>query len=527
MKKRVISAILILCMAISMLPISAMAAAKFTIKADEDYYTTDDGVIISISNVDSDAEEVTLFINGEEEDTVAAKKSKFPTIKNLDEGAYLMQAVSYDEDGEELERSNCLTVLVYDEEYYDDDYFDDCEDVIFITEPVAECDVALDEKVTISSLIYVPEFETASYALNYIRSGKKSSDEFESIKIKDSGIQVISYTFEADDVEYFDGAELFFVVTCDNFDYTGGSCELTVTEKLDITATISSTAMTVAPKKSVKLTVDAEDTENKKAKLSYQWMTGKTSKTTNLSSIKGETDATYSFTAPEKEGVYYYFCKVTSNKSDDVVYVSCTLTVKDNAASMDNFKAVNTFTSGMFSDVKTTDWFNTYVEKAYTLNLMTGTSKTTFTPAGNFKISEAVAVAARIFSTYTNDGHEFKTTAPWYQTYVDYAVDNGIIRSNDFANYNVACTRAQMAYILYNALPTSEFKALKTVSTLPDVTTSTAYYSSIFALYEAGILTGSDKAGTFHPTNNIKRSEVAAIVCRIALPSTRSSAKLG
>ena len=44
----------------------------------------------------------------------------------------------------------------------------------------------------------------------------------------------------------------------------------------------------------------------------------------------------------------------------------------------------------------------------------------------------------------------------------------------------------------------------------------------VFALYNAGILTGSDKYGTFNPSSNIKRSEVAMIVTRVAIPSARS-----
>lgn len=37
----------------------------------------------------------------------------------------------------------------------------------------------------------------------------------------------------------------------------------------------------------------------------------------------------------------------------------------------------------------------------------------------------------------------------------------------------------------------------------------------IYTLYNAGILTGSDAYGTFHPDDGITRAEVAAIMARI------------
>ncbi len=47
------------------------------------------------------------------------------------------------------------------------------------------------------------------------------------------------------------------------------------------------------------------------------------------------------------------------------------------------------------------------------------------------------------------------------------------------------------------------------------------YGAEILALYNAGILTGNDKYGTFRPDSDIKRSEAAALICRIAIPDMR------
>ena len=108
---------------------------------------------------------------------------------------------------------------------------------------------------------------------------------------------------------------------------------------------------------------------------------------------------------------------------------------------------------------------------------------------------------------------------------MDYAVSNGIIKSGDFSNYSRAATRAEMAYIFTHSLPDSEFASKNTVYSLPDVTSGTSYSDSIFTLYKAGVLTGSDAAGTFNPSSNIIRAEAAAIISRVILPDTRSSGK--
>lgn len=48
----------------------------------------------------------------------------------------------------------------------------------------------------------------------------------------------------------------------------------------------------------------------------------------------------------------------------------------------------------------------------------------------------------------------------------------------------------------------------------------------IYTFYRAGILTGSDKNGTFYPTNDIKRSEIAAILSRMYDKTARKTVSL-
>ena len=200
-----------------------------------------------------------------------------------------------------------------------------------------------------------------------------------------------------------------------------------------------------------------------------------------------------------------------------------------NAGSMGNFLQKNTYSPGMFTDASEHDWYGynnqMVVARAYEYGLMQGNSPTTFNPKGNMTVGEAITVAARVHSIYTTGTENFIEVSPWYQVYVEYAIGKSIIKSGDFTSYTRAATRAEMAYIFSNALPTAEFAPKNTVSSLPDVTSGTPYYSSIITLYRAGILTGSDDRGTFSPSSNIIRAEAAAIISRVILPDTRGGGK--
>ena len=62
---------------------------------------------------------------------------------------------------------------------------------------------------------------------------------------------------------------------------------------------------------------------------------------------------------------------------------------------------------------------------------------------------------------------------------------------------------------------------------VPDVKMDAAYSNAIYRLYRAGILTGNDDKGTFSPDSNIMRSEVAAIISRMANEEKRIVKKTG
>ena len=189
---------------------------------------------------------------------------------------------------------------------------------------------------------------------------------------------------------------------------------------------------------------------------------------------------------------------------------------------MTNFTLSGRYKAGMFKDVASTAWYAEVVATAYDLGFMEGDDKG-FSPNGNVTIAQAVTMAARLHSIYATGKAEFEQGSPWYQVYVDYAEKNGILEKGEFTNFNTPATRAQMVHIFFRALPKAELKEINTVNSLPDVNSTTPYAEDILSLYRAGVLTGNDDKGTFTPAAPIARSQAAAIIARMALPTLRQT----
>lgn len=190
---------------------------------------------------------------------------------------------------------------------------------------------------------------------------------------------------------------------------------------------------------------------------------------------------------------------------------------------LDNFHRDGSYQDGMFNDVSADVWYAEGVSAAYELGLMKGDDGA-FLPNGNVTVAEAVTMASRLHRRYSSGKDDFVQGSPWYQVYVDYALTNGILSEDDFSGgYEANITRAQMAHLFAAALPEKELAAVNTVDKLPDVDASTPYNENIFLLYRAGVLTGNDEQGTFTPDTPISRSQVAAIIARMALPSLRKT----
>lgn len=197
-------------------------------------------------------------------------------------------------------------------------------------------------------------------------------------------------------------------------------------------------------------------------------------------------------------------------------------------ADLEHFAQKNKFRSGTFTDVGRSDWFYDSVRTVYEMGLMVGKGESTFDPESGVTNAEVFTLAARLHAIYHTGSADFSASGVWYTVYADYLRKNGIA---DPALYDAdaPATRREFASILAHALPDEALEEINKVSddAIPDVLLSDRFGAEIYRLYRAGILVGSDDAGSFLPESGIKRSEVAAIAARMADPTQRRSIRLG
>lgn len=189
---------------------------------------------------------------------------------------------------------------------------------------------------------------------------------------------------------------------------------------------------------------------------------------------------------------------------------------------LSNFKPVNDYAPGTFTDLDESYWGYSGVTASYELGLIRGNSDSTFGAEGNVKVCEVVALAARLHSIYHTGGENFAQGDPWYQVYYDYAVENGIISKGQYlASAENAAFRYQVAEIMDAALPAAAMETINSIpyGSIPDVDATSAGY--IYRLYRAGILTGKTQAGDFCPSETVLRGEIAAMTARMAKPELR------
>ncbi|WP_422484811.1 S-layer homology domain-containing protein [Gudongella sp. DL1XJH-153] len=181
-----------------------------------------------------------------------------------------------------------------------------------------------------------------------------------------------------------------------------------------------------------------------------------------------------------------------------------------------------------FTDVADSSWYRNDVEIAHKNGLIDGKTPTLYYPDDNMTVAEAIKLAASMHQLYYDGVVTLTNGSPnWYSSYVNYALAYNII-DGEYPDYNAKVSREEFVHIFYSALPSTEYGDIKSVGdgAIPDVPMSGNYAGEIYGFYRAGILTGSDSAGTFNPESNIKRSEVAAILTRMFDSSVRKSITL-
>ena len=126
------------------------------------------------------------------------------------------------------------------------------------------------------------------------------------------------------------------------------------------------------------------------------------------------------------------------------------------------------------------------------------------------------------YISFRKDAEAANKNEKWYDMYVDYALDNNIINKGEYAvsDYTRNASRAELCWLLAAALPEEYFNQINNVAAIPDMEKNDYYADVILMLYRAGVVLG-DADGNFNAQSDIKRSETAAIINRVAIPENR------
>lgn len=170
-----------------------------------------------------------------------------------------------------------------------------------------------------------------------------------------------------------------------------------------------------------------------------------------------------------------------------------------------------------FSDVAKDAWYYSPIIKAVEKGIVLGNADGTYAPNGTLTWAQTITFAVRLDQLRKGEkvyGSEDAAGENWYDIYVDYALDNGIINSVPVTP-NGTITRADAAIIFSKVL--GEYTAVNTVPEdyFTDVRSAHPARKAIYILTEAGICIGKGNR-LFGINDSFLRSEVAAIVARMA-----------
>ena len=123
----------------------------------------------------------------------------------------------------------------------------------------------------------------------------------------------------------------------------------------------------------------------------------------------------------------------------------------------------------------------------------------------------AMVLAFSLFSSNQTAAKTFSDvpTSNTYYSIIDVMSDSGIINGYSDGTFkpNNTITRAHVAVLISRAL---DLKAIRPATTFSDVPTTHTYYKDIMALYQAGIVDGSN--GKFNPSGSLTRGQLAKIL---------------
>ena len=244
----------------------------------------------------------------------------------------------------------------------------------------------------------------------------------------------------------------------------------------------------------------------------------------------------------------YRFDDALYNAAGELLHDAGTYTYRVDAATGElkvEFEKAAGAEGTTFVDVAPGDWFAPYVDVCAEEGLMNGVGEGKFAPKGVLNGDEALVMAARVLLKANGetefpkgpDAQGFWDWAGWNkglrfglgysvaetQSYVDswcwdplfyLAQAAGPELFSDGVTY--ACSRNTFFKALAFASQGLDLPAINDISSVPGTQDE-----DILRLYRAGILSGADQSGSFAGQRNLTRAEAAAALARIIRPELR------
>lgn len=168
-------------------------------------------------------------------------------------------------------------------------------------------------------------------------------------------------------------------------------------------------------------------------------------------------------------------------------------------------------TATTFTDVNN-HWAKEYIEDLQGKEIVSGDPDGSFRPDDNIKIIEYLVMTTRAMGNHIPVAKK----GYWGQNYIDFAIDNSLIKPNDFKDYNRKITREEMAYIITNAVTMTKDVSYEDslILKIGDYTTiDSKYIEGVLSAYETGIISGYPD-GSFKAKGKATRAETCVVISR-------------
>lgn len=198
--------------------------------------------------------------------------------------------------------------------------------------------------------------------------------------------------------------------------------------------------------------------------------------------------------------------------------------------------AVPAFAASPFTDVAEGHWAYSYIQRAYSLGVVSGVGDSRFAPDTTVTNAEFATMVTQAFYPGVIDGYNnfYGESENWWTPYIESAYAKSLLSGTtvlapresgiyawDEATVNGAINRYDMAQVMYNlvakegvTLP-SEAQISTAKASISDwASIPERYQTAVATCFAAGLISGVGD-GVFSGEANMTRAQAATVLCRL------------